>query len=368
MKKILVIEDEAAVRENLMELLDAENFQVLGAGDGYVGINLAQQHLPDLIVCDVMMPKLNGFAVLTALRQNPATAMIPFVFLTAKAEKRDWRQGMELGADDYLTKPFTREELLRAIASRFQKQAAIERQQAEKLERLRSSITLSLPEEMRSPLTNILGFSQLLVQEADSLERQDIKEMSVSISKAGERLHRLIQNFLLYAELEAIATDPHRIQALRSSRISSVASAIEQIVLEQAQQVNREADLQLDLQDSSVQIAKVRLAKIVEELSNNAFKYSTPGTPVRVIGTPVSRGNPATLFYALSVSDLGRGMSANQIAELGAYRQFERQLYEQQGSGLGLIISKRLAQLLGGELTIDSTLNQQTTVRVMLPV
>jgi signal transduction histidine kinase len=277
-------------------------------------------------------------------------------------EKTDLRQGMSLGADDYLTKPFTGGELLDAISARLEKQAAIEQQQSQKLDQLRSSITLSLPIELRSPLNNILGFSQLLIEESASPEREDIREMSEVIHKSAERLERLIQNFLLYAELEVIATNPERIEALRSSQVSSATSVIAQIINHLAKRVGREADLQLELQDSSVQIAQVRLEKIVEELLDNAFKYSTPGTPIRVVGTPVGP------FFVLSITDRGRGMSAAQIAEIGAYQQFERKLYEQQGSGLGLIISKRLAQLLGGQLTIESTPDKETTVKVFLPI
>jgi signal transduction histidine kinase len=364
MKKILIIEDEETVRENLMELLEAEDFEVCGAGDGCAGLDLVQQYQPDLILCDVMMPKLDGFGVLNTLRKNPVTATIPFMFLTARTDKTDLRQGMELGADDYITKPFSVDELLNAIASRLQKQAVIEEQQTQKLDQLRTSISLSLPHEMRSPLTNILGFSQLLVEEADTLERQEIKEMSESIRKSGERLHRLIQNFLLYAELELTVTDANRIQALRSSRISSAASVIEAMVWQQAKRRNREADVTLDVHDSSLQIAKTRLEKIIEELVDNALKYSTAGTPVSVIGRTV----PNQSFYALSVSDRGRGMSREQITKLGAYQQFERKLYAQQGTGLGLSISKRLIELLGGTLTIDSIPNQHTTVRVLLPI
>jgi signal transduction histidine kinase len=362
MKKILVIEDDRSVRENLLDLLDAKNFETFGAGNGKTGVELALVHQPDLIICDVMMPELDGFGVLTALRKEPATATIPFIFLTAMTEKTDLRQGMSLGADDYLTKPFTGGELLDAISARLEKQAAIEQQQAQKLDQLRSSITLSLPIELRSPLNNILGFSQLLIEESASPERQDIREMSEVIHKSAERLERLIQNFLLYAELEVIATNPERIEALRSSQVSSAASVIAQIINHLAKRVGREADLQLELQDSSVQIAQVRLEKIVAELLDNAFKYSTPGTPIRVVGTPVGP------FFILSITDRGRGMSADQIAEIGAYQQFERKLYEQQGSGLGLIISKRLAQLLGGQLTIESTPDKETTVKVFLPI
>ena len=362
MKKILVIEDEQPLLEILMELLNAENFQVVGACDGKSGVELAKAHLPDLIISDVMMPKLDGFGVLTALRKDQATATIPFIFLTAKIEKTDLRQAMSLGADDYLSKPFTREELLEAISIRLKKQDAIEQQQAQKLDRLRSSISLSIPLELRSPLNNILGFSKLLIDESGSLEAQDIRVMSETIHKSAQRLERLIQNFVLYTELELIATNPERIKVLRSSRISSAASVIEKVIIHQAKQFGREADLQLDLQDSSVQIAKSRLEKIVEELIDNAFKYSPVGTLVRVVGAPCKE------TYALSITDCGRGMTASQIAEIGAYQQFDRKLYEQKGSGLGLIIAKRLAQLLGGELTIESIPDTQTTVRVVLPI
>jgi len=121
MNKILVIEDEEPVLAGMSALLIAENFDVIGAENGKVGVKLAIKNQPELIICDVTMPELDGYGVLRELRQNPATAMIPFIFLTAKSTKSDLRQGMELGADDYLTKPFTRDELLGAIAARFKK-------------------------------------------------------------------------------------------------------------------------------------------------------------------------------------------------------------------------------------------------------
>ncbi|WP_013324386.1 response regulator transcription factor [Gloeothece verrucosa] len=121
MKKILVIEDELSVRENLVELLEAEGFQVFSTDNGILALLWAEDNLPDLIICDVMMPEIDGYEVLEGLRQIPMRASIPFIFLTAMADKADIRYGMELGADDYLTKPFTREELLRAITSRLSK-------------------------------------------------------------------------------------------------------------------------------------------------------------------------------------------------------------------------------------------------------
>lgn len=127
MTKILVIEDEESVRENLLDLLEAENFETITAANGKIGINLARSVVPDLILCDMMMPEIDGYGVLTAVRQEPLTATIPFIFLTAKSAKADFRQGMDMGADDYLTKPFTRAELLKAIMNRLERQATLKK-------------------------------------------------------------------------------------------------------------------------------------------------------------------------------------------------------------------------------------------------
>lgn len=121
MKKILIIEDNEDVRENITEILELANYEVLAAENGKVGVSYAQQHHPDLIICDIMMPELDGYGVLHILSKNPSTAPVPFIFLTAKAEKDDFRKGMNLGADDYLTKPFDDIELLDAVETRLKK-------------------------------------------------------------------------------------------------------------------------------------------------------------------------------------------------------------------------------------------------------
>ncbi|MBC8121410.1 MAG: response regulator [Gemmatimonadaceae bacterium] len=123
MTDILVIEDDTLVRESVMEVLEDNGFGVIGAENGASGLRLAEEHLPDLILCDIVMPGLDGYAVLSALSGNRATQRIPFIFLTARVEKVNWRQAMKMGADDYLTKPFTAGELLETIAIRLKKHA-----------------------------------------------------------------------------------------------------------------------------------------------------------------------------------------------------------------------------------------------------
>jgi DNA-binding NarL/FixJ family response regulator len=123
MKRILVIEDEPEMRRNLIAILRLERFQPLAAENGQVGVELAQREKPDLVLCDVMMPKLDGYGVITALRASAETAAIPFIFLTARGEKPEIRAGMNLGADDYLTKPVAKADLLAAVRSRLERAA-----------------------------------------------------------------------------------------------------------------------------------------------------------------------------------------------------------------------------------------------------
>ena len=121
--RILIIEDNDDIRESATEILELADYEVMQANNGRTGVDLAIQHLPDLVLCDIMMPELDGYGVLYLLNKNPQTSTIPFIFLTAKAERLDMRKGMDMGADDYLTKPFDDVELLNAIESRLSKKA-----------------------------------------------------------------------------------------------------------------------------------------------------------------------------------------------------------------------------------------------------
>jgi DNA-binding NtrC family response regulator len=126
MSTVLVIEDDAAVRSNILDLLEAEGFTGIGATDGRQGVAMAVKHLPDLVICDVGMPGIDGFEVFEILSGQPSTAALPFIFLSARAERGDVRRGMSLGADDYLTKPFTRKELLDSIHTRLKRRRSAE--------------------------------------------------------------------------------------------------------------------------------------------------------------------------------------------------------------------------------------------------
>jgi DNA-binding response OmpR family regulator len=130
MKRVLLIEDDTVLRENTAELLELSNYEVLTAANGQLGLAMAKQEKPDIVVCDIMMPVLDGYGVLEGLSKNDDTKFIPFIFLSAKTERQDVRKGMDLGADDYITKPFSENEIISAIESRIAKAAILEDERA----------------------------------------------------------------------------------------------------------------------------------------------------------------------------------------------------------------------------------------------
>ena len=195
MKRILVIEDETQVRENIQQILEFSDFEVISAAEGNSGLKLAKIHTPDLIICDIMMPGMDGYSVLKALRQELTTETIPVIFLTAKADRADLRQGMELGADDYLTKPFENSELLRAVKSRLERQSVLQQhtidisQQAQQLKQdlltqqqsteehqkladIRGEMLGKVIHDLREPLSNINMIIHML-KNADSDQERD---------------------------------------------------------------------------------------------------------------------------------------------------------------------------------------------------
>ncbi|MCU0320772.1 MAG: response regulator [Chitinophagaceae bacterium] len=140
-KKILLIEDNEAMRENIAEILSLAHYQVDTAANGKIGVAMAETEKPDLIICDIMMPELDGYGVLHMLSRHSETASIPFIFLTAKAERSDLRKGMEMGADDYLTKPFDDLELLNAVESRLKKTDILKKEFSKNIEGLQEFIS-----------------------------------------------------------------------------------------------------------------------------------------------------------------------------------------------------------------------------------
>ena len=363
MSKILVIDDEPWLREMIRLALEQQQFEIIEAADSAEGVAQAREHLPDLILCDVNMDKTGaGYTTLAKLREDAATAAIPFILMTGLADAAGMRHGMDLGADDYLPKPFKVDELYATVNARLRKAQSVREEAEKKLSQLRSQISLMLPHEMRTPLNGIISNSEMLAESAASLDPKTIAEMSQEICASGQRLERLIENFLIYAQLEIVATDPQSITTLRSAKTSRTAELVRATAIAQAEKAGRLNNLILDLADTSLPMTEDYFKKIVAELVQNAVKFSNAGSPVRV------RLAATATEVEFSVHDDGRGFSIEQIRRIGAYVQFERKMQDEQGFGLGLAIAKKLVELHGGTLAIASEPGEGSTVTIKLPL
>jgi signal transduction histidine kinase len=271
------------------------------------------------------------------------------------------RHGMELGADDYLPKPFKVDELYATVDARLRKVQTVRAEAEKKLSQLRKQITLMLPHEMRTPLNGIISNAELLATAADSLGPGEIAEMGREISQSGFRLERLIENFLVYAQIQIVATDPQNIASLRAARTSLPAQLIRDTAGELADRCGRKNELVFDGSDQPIAITEEYFKKIVSELVQNAFKFSDAGSPVCV--SLLAVGDEMEFI----VRDAGRGFSPEQIQRIDAYMQFDRKMQDVEGMGLGLAIAKKLTELHDGTLNIESIPGYGSTVIVRLP-
>lgn len=358
---ILVVEDDAMVRQNLVELLEAESYDVKAAHHGMEALGILKHYIPDLIICDVMMPVMDGHALLEEVHRQKTLADIPFIFLTAKADPMEHRIGMNLGADDYLTKPFTREQLLTTIGIRLQKRDLLKAKYDEQMETLRQNISGTLPHELRTPLTGIIGFAEYLLDNYETTGPEEAREFLTFILNSGKRLHRLIENYVTYSDLQMKRLNQAAGGGQQSDSPLSALELLTQIAQNEAYEFERNEDLVMDVDDAELLIQEKDAEKIFTEIIDNAFRFSSMGRKVKIIG------RKEETMYMVRVIDTGIGMTNEQVASIGAYVQFDRHKHEQQGSGLGITIARGLTELIGGKFTIHSAPDVGTTVECRIP-
>ena len=358
--KILVIEDQLNVRENIVELLDAEDFEALSAEDGIEGIQLAQEHHPDLILCDVMMPELDGYDVLNMLRQDSNTATIPFIFLTAKAAAKDIRQGMNLGADDYLTKPFTRTELLQAISSRLSRQRTFVQQADYELTGLRQSISYSIPDKILNPIDEISRTAEIFTLDSNLLSSQDYRQLGKTIHANAQFLQRAIQNFFLYMNLEFLSRNTESLRVVKDSYTIRPGDFIFMTSTQKAKQYGRSKDVTIKTANAHVKIATDDLKKIVEESLDFALSMTPDQMPL-TIETSVDQG-----IFQYSLKCRFNRLSPEQQQKIAGNAALDRTFYEELDPGLGLLIIHRIAELYSGHLSLAWDADN-LTIAVFLP-
>ncbi|MBL8165728.1 MAG: response regulator [Anaerolineae bacterium] len=361
MKTILVIEDDSLLRHAIAEVLLDAGYSVQEAEDGSRALEMINRNIPDLIICDIAMPKMSGFDVLKKLHNDDTEFAIPFVFLTAFTDPGTHREGMNLGADDYLFKPVRLTDLLAVIRTRLEKHDRLKREAEKKLEILRHNIINSLPHEFRTPVSLVMGYARLLAQD-NYRSTKGIDEALQIIMDSADRLQNLTEQFWAYAEVEVLAADRERMECLRNTGICYPALVLPSIIESCVEKYQRHHDVGLQPAVTMLRIMDSHFTRIMQELLDNALKFSEPGTTVMVNIRPHSE------MAHIEIADHGRGMTREQVAQIGAHMQFNRSYFEQPGAGLGLITARRLVELYGGSLTIQSEAELGTTVTLAIPV
>jgi two-component system, sensor histidine kinase and response regulator len=356
---ILIIEDDTSIREGITNFLQLENFTVFSAENGFEGLKIAKKVNPNLIISDIMMPLMDGYEFLANLRNEKDLCHIPILLLSAKSEKSMIREGMNLGADDYLTKPFTFDELLQAISTRLKRNEEIIQKSEEKFDKISSKIVSLMPHEFYTPLSSILGFSEILIQDHKNLQEQELVEMLQSMFNSGKRLQNLIENTLLYFwftsnkneidENFEITTNPNQI--------------IKEIVLDETKIFNRFNDFYFYLKNiKSLKIKEEHFIKIIKEPIINACKFSEKNTKIEIHSSINDE------FYIISIRDFGRGILKEQLISIGEFIQFDKNYYNQQGQGLGLFVIKSLLKIYKGKLEIQSSGKEGTQLDIFIPI
>jgi len=379
MSSILVIDDEPdnfdVIEALLSESINEQSFTLYYASSGQEAIANLEMFQPDLILLDVMMPVMDGIEVCRQIKAMSTWQAVPIIMVTALASKQDLARCLEVGADDFISKPVSGLELRARVKSMLRIKYQYDRINTlshlqentisllqNNLDELCGSLVSTLPHELNTPLNGVFGVIDLLVQGHQEMSTEEVQEFLEMAQQSAQRLEKLTKRFLQYARLEVLASNPKTTQIKNINFKASTQILIENAIKDQAESCNRLNDVVCDLEDVEVAIGEQDFQSIVNELLDNALKFSKPNTPVQ-INSQLKNGK----FY-LTISDQGRGLTAEQIAKIGAFTQFERKYYEQQGIGLGLKIVKRVTELYGGEFLISSVYHQGTTVSIELPI
>lgn len=364
MTRILIIEDEAPLREGITEMLELEGFEVISAENGQSGLTLAEQQPPDLIICDVMMPALNGYDVLYEVRQHSHMALVPFIFLTAKSEKTDMRYAMQLGADDYLTKPFSRKDLLKAIDTRLTRQIAMREALNQNLEDAKKTFTRMVAHELRTPLISIQMVQEIILRKIDQLSRDELLELVESLGSGSRRLSHLVEQLVFMTQLESQMISRNSIQEYgQPCRLSEIVkSSVEMAQRYATRQGN--VSVRLVEQHQAMVICESRALKhALAEIITNALNFSPDGGEVLI--TQWVEGGMAHV----RVLDRGEGIPEEHIpGVLENFYQVNREVHEQQGIGMGLPLTRRIVEAHSGSLTLHSIVGKGTLVEIHLPL
>lgn len=369
MPKVLVIEDDAQLRRHIVECLTLEDYEALEAADGVEGVEQALQHQPDAVLCDITMPRLDGLGVLLELRANPLTNGIAFIFLTAKTAHEDFRKGMELGADDFIPKPFDCLVMMRAIEAQLAKKALRESQlqaeirqwqqafEQEHQQRVfKAKLAAMFSHDFRNPLATILSSNSLLSNYADRMDAARRMTHFNRIEASVYQLLQMLDDMLIVSQMETGSLE-FKPQPL------DVANFLQRII-EEFQAINNEShQILYSTHFFKPTAADERLLRqIATNLISNAIKYSPQGGEIRV--TLEQNG----ACWELTIEDQGIGIPPEDQKRL--FTEFVRgsNVTGISGTGLGLAIVKQAVEVHHGSICLESQVGVGTRITVTIPI
>lgn len=352
MKKILVIEDEQDIRDSIQEIVEMAGYEVTPIANGASGIKELMHNPYDLIICDIMMPEMDGFSLLTTLKKDPSF-VTPFIFLTAKVQSNDLRTGMNLGADDYLHKPFKSKDLLCAIETRLLKHEKLNQLQNQKAALLEKTIELMVGHEFKNPMNGIINFNTLIAENAISLNNEKLQSLCSYLHISAERLlntydkinkYYILQKAVHLNEIpEEDVPDPHHI-----------VDVIKQVLYK----FDRVKDLDYTEPKPPLFFSKL-IHTAAKELIENACKFSEKGTPICIRITENTTGRD------IRISNHTMHTTAAALNKYQLFEQHHRAIAEQQGLGIGLAITKLIASIHKGSIEFNDV-EKGNSVREMI--
>jgi signal transduction histidine kinase len=359
---ILTVEDDTIIRSSIVDILRLGGYNVLSASNGREGLEVLAEHTPDLILADVMMPEMDGFTFYENVRKNPQWLTLPFIFLTARGEKTDIRHGYDLGADQYITKPFDPDDLLSAIKNRLRRVNEIKANAQKEVEETKQQLLNVLSHELRTPLSVIYGYIYLLQEGFSDLNEDTIQSILKDMNLSTDRLVKLVEDVMLIAYLESGVLKHDREKFSTAIDVGGELQRAVQSVSIEAQKHNIEVTL-IAPYELIVLANSNYIHDIFRRLLDNAIKFSHSGGGTVRVAAAVAEG-----WIEVTIQDNGIGMSAE--AQEGLFQKFtqiNREQMEQQGAGLGLAITHGLVTLYGGTISVSSQLGQGSTFTVRLP-
>ena len=365
MKKILIIEDNKSLNEELIDWFTFEGFEAWSADNGFDGIDMACQLVPDIILCDIMMPDMNGTEVLEDLRNNVSTRLIPFIFMTALSGRLNIRTGMELGADDYITKPFTRIELIKTVTTRLKKAESIRELTDTKAQERTAKLNFtnmeleafnySVSHDLHAPLRALNGYANMLTEDYADLLDSEGKRMLNAITEQSKKMGALIDDLLSFSR---ISTNEIKISAIDMHDL-----ALTVFTELAADQDKAKIDFRITEIDSSYGDAPM-IKQVWVNLISNAIKYTSKITiPVIEIGS--TNTETETVFY---IKDNGAGFDMEYYDKLFSVFKRLHSARQFEGNGVGLAIVQRIIQRHQGRVWAESEINKGTTFYFALPL